>query len=120
MDWLKTLGGGARGGLLRDDWKNERGGILVHSATFPRRPATMRPNDGIVYYAAGRRFIFAVGRITSDPYQAESYEHTNWPWRVHVSLQYDVDLISDGVPLEHLSIAGRDLTLSIKQHGYIA
>jgi hypothetical protein len=72
-----------------------------------------------VYYAAGRRLVFAAGHATSGPYQAESDDQTNWPWRVDVSLEWDVDFIRDGVPPEHLNVSGRDLTLSIKRHAYI-
>ena len=58
--WLKMLGGGPREKLLRDDWTNERSGLLLHSATFTRRPG-IRAGDGIVYCAVGHRRVFAAG-----------------------------------------------------------
>ena len=116
--WLKTLGGGGRGGLLRDDWQNESNGLLLRSATFPRRPS-IRTGDGIVYYGAGYRVVFAAGHATGLPYQAESYAETNWPWRVNVSLPWTAEFIHDGVPLHNVSVGRRDLGVSLKRRSHI-
>src|SRR4051794_39263487 len=104
--WLKGLGGGAREQLLRDDWQNERAGLLLRSATFGRRPA-MRTGDGIVYYAVGHRVIFAAGSVTSLPWKEESHDDTRWPWRVRVNLPLLVQFVHDGVPLDELNVDGR-------------
>src|SRR4051794_37682395 len=106
--WLKMFGGGRREQLLRNDWMNERHGLLLEAATFPRRPG-IRTGDGIVYYGAGHRVFFAAGHAISLPFQAEAYDETRWPWRVKVSLPWRVEFIHDGVPLEHLNVDDRDL-----------
>jgi hypothetical protein len=116
--WLKMLGGGRREQLLRNDWMNERGGLLLGAATFPHRPG-IRTGDGIVYYGAGHRVVFAAGYATSLPFLAESDDETRWPWRVKVSLRWTIEFIHDGVPLEHLNVSDRDLRNSIKQHSHI-
>ena len=115
--WLKALGGGAREALLRDDWQNERGGLLLKTATFPQMPR-MRPGDGIVYYAAGRRVVFAGGTITSAPWE-DADDDSRWPFRVKVSLSVWVEFIHDGLPLEDISVGGRELRSSIRQHSHI-
>jgi hypothetical protein len=115
--WLKALGGGLREKLLRDDWMNERHGLLLHAATFSRRPG-IRTGDGIVYYAAGHRVFFAAGHALSLPYLDEDDE-TRWPWRVNVKLRWTAEFVHDGIPIEHLNIDGRDLRDSIKQHSHI-
>jgi hypothetical protein len=117
--WLKTLGGGARGTVLRDDWQQELGGVLLRAATFPRCPKGIRAGDGVVYYAAGHRLTFAAGHVSSDAYQAESYERTHWPWRVDVFLSQTVEFVHEGTPLEHLNVSGRDLAQSVRRHAYI-
>jgi hypothetical protein len=116
--WLKTLGGGGRGALLRDDWQEEANGLLLRAATFPRRPG-VRTGDGIVYYGAGYQVVFAAGYATSLPYQAESSEDTNWPWRVNVSLPWMVEFIHEGTPVDHLNVGDRDLGVSLKRRSHI-
>jgi hypothetical protein len=115
--WLKMLGGGRREQLLRDDWMNEKDGLLLRAATFGRRPG-IRTGDGIVYYGAGHRVFFAAGHAASLPYLAANDE-TFWPWRVNVTLPWTTEFVHEGVPLEHLNIDGRDLRDSIKQHSHI-
>lgn len=115
--WLKMLGGGLRQQLLRDDWMNEKEGLLLRCATFARRPG-IRTGDGIVYYAAGHRVFFAAGQATSLPY-LDADDETRWPWRVNVTLPWRTEFVHDGVPMEHLNIDGRDLRDSIKQHSHI-
>jgi hypothetical protein len=116
--WLKLLGGGARGKPLRNDWQNERRGLLLTAATFGKRPR-MRVGDGIVYYASGRRLIFAAGEV--EKAAVDSGDGTDWPWRVEVSLPLKVEFVSDGVPLDHLDVGARPGPLkdSIKQKSYI-
>ena len=86
--WFKTLGFRAREERLRDDWKNERGGLLLRFATFPkeRRPR-IETGDGIVYYAAGYGVIFAAGKTTSLPF-LDMDDDSRWPYRVRVSLTH--------------------------------
>ena len=116
--WLKALGAGRRGHQLRDDWKNEKDGLLLTAATFGRRPG-IRTGDGIVYYGAGYRVVFAAGYATSLAFHAENQEDTRWPWRVKVSLPWITEFIHDGVPLDDLNVDGRYLSESIKQHSHI-
>jgi hypothetical protein len=116
--WLKGLGGGKREAWLRDDWQNERDGLLLRSATFGRRPS-MRTGDGIVYYAVGHQVVFAAGTVESLPWKEESDGETRWPWRVRVKLPLMVDFVHDGVPLDDLNVDERFLRSSIKQHSHI-
>lgn len=37
-NWIKALGMGAGGRPLRDDWENERDGLLRRALTFSRKP----------------------------------------------------------------------------------
>jgi hypothetical protein len=115
--WLKLLGGGLRGKLLRDDWTNERDGLLLRAATFARRPG-IRRGDAIAYCAAGHRMVFAAGYATN-PARLESDDETRWPWRVEVSLPWKTEFVHQGVPLDHLNVDGRDLRTSIRQHSHI-
>lgn len=114
--WLKALGGGARGGKLRDDWKNERDGILLRYATFPQLPR-MRTGDGIVYYAVGHRVVFAAGTATSLPFK-DHEDASPWPFRVKVSLPLALDFVHDGEPLDNIG-EKRALRRSIRQHSHI-
>ncbi len=115
--WLKAFGAGARGHQLRDDWKKERGGLLLETATFPKMPR-MRPGDAIVYYGAGYGVAFAAGKIASIPWH-ESSDDSRWPFRVRVDLSLALEFIHDGVPLDEISVDGRNLRASIRQHSHI-
>lgn len=116
-NWIKSLGMGARGHQLRDDWKNERGGLLVKALTFARRPGLAK-GDGVVLYAAGTGLVFAVGSATSHPYLDES-DTTNWPWRVNIKLDWAREFIHDGEPLEALNVDERDLRTAMKRRSHI-
>jgi hypothetical protein len=108
---------GARGGQLRDDWGNERGGLLREALTFSRRPGLAK-GDGVVFYAAGIGLIFAVGRVTSHPYLDET-DTTAWPWRVNIELAQSREFLHDGEPLEVLNVEKRDLRKAIKRRSHI-
>jgi hypothetical protein len=96
---------------------NERGGLLLRYATFPHNPR-IRTGDGIVYYAVGHGVIFAAGAATTLPFRAQDDE-TRWPFRVGVSLTETVEFVHDGEPLDSVSIDGRSLRQSIRQHSHI-
>lgn len=116
-NWIKSLGMGARGHQLRDDWGNERGGLLHQALTFARRPGLAK-GDGVVLYAAGVGLIFAVGRVTSHPYRDEA-DTTDWPWRVNIELDQSREFLHDGEPLEVLNVDGRDLRNVIKRRSHV-
>jgi hypothetical protein len=114
--WIKALGGGPGGTPLPNNWRNIS--FLTHAATFGTK-CGMRAGDGIVYYATGTGLFFAVGEVTSDPYLAEDPSQTNWPWRVNVTLDHSTRLVDEGVPLETLSVDGRNLRVSMRRRSHI-
>ncbi|MBW8058857.1 MAG: hypothetical protein FVQ78_00695 [Solirubrobacterales bacterium] len=116
-NWIKSLGMGARGHQLRDDWGNERDGLLRRALTFARRPG-LANGDGVVLYAAGVGLFFAVGKVTSHPYLDET-DTTPWPWRVHIELDQSREFLHDGEPLELLNVEERDLRKVIKRRSHI-
>src|SRR4051794_10084626 len=114
--WLKALGMGARGQQMPDDWRSIN--VLTHAATFGREPS-VKAGDGIVYYASGKGLVFAAGEVTSYPYRAEDPSEANWPWRVNVRLDTQVEYIHEGTPLESLNVGDRDLRSSMRRHSHI-
>lgn len=118
--WLKALGMGERGEPLRDDWTNLEDGLLEHRVMFPRRPSVER-GDRIVYYAAGRerRLIFAEGEATSYPYHEGRDKRPQYPWWVNLRIDLKRDFIHDGVPLDALSVDGRDLPKLMRRRSHI-
>lgn len=115
--WIKSLGMGARGKQLRDDWRNERGGLLCQALPFAARPG-LRKGDGVVLYAAGEGIVFAVAKATSHPYHDES-DSTNWPWRVNIELEHAREFLHDGEPLDVLNVDERDLRTVIKRRSHV-
>src|SRR6185437_11822688 len=116
--WIKALGGGPRDARIPDDWAQVADGLFHHAVTFGRRP-NMKRGDRIALYASGWRLVFAVGEVTSHPYQAESSTETSWPWRVNVHLNHSVRYVHDGVPLDDLSVAHRDLSVSMRRRSHM-
>jgi hypothetical protein len=117
-NWIKALGGGAREAQLPDDWGTVADGLFHNAVTFGRRPNIER-GDQIALYASGWKLIFAVGEVTTYPYQAESSSETPWPWRVNVQLSRSVRYVHDGVPLDALSVDGRDLSVSMRRRSHM-
>lgn len=116
--WIKALGGGAREARIPDDWATVADGLFNHSVTFGRHP-NMKRGDKIALYASGWKLIFAVGEVTGAAYQAESVADTPWPWRVNVHLHQSVRFVHDGVPLDELSVDGRDLSVSMRRRSHM-
>lgn len=116
--WLKTLGMGARSARLADDWRSVT--ELTNRVTSKRR-SSMKTGDGIVYYAAGSRLLFAAGTVTSHSYYKPKDNEDLWPWKVDVSLDEErsLDFIPRGVALDAISVDGRDLGRSIRQKSHI-
>lgn len=120
--WLKSLGLGT----LRapDDWAKKTHGsrkaTLDQAVMFPRRPS-VQPSDRLVYYATGWGVIFAEGEATSFPYEDRSFveEGRTWPWWVNVRLDHSREFIHDGVPLNTISIDGRDLSRVMMRRSHI-
>jgi hypothetical protein len=78
----------------------------------------MRPADAIVYYGAGYGVVFAAGKTTSIPWDEKS-DDSPWPFRVRVDLSIALDFIHDCVPLDDMSVDGRNLRASVRQHSHI-
>jgi hypothetical protein len=102
--WLKTIGH-ARW-IMPDHWLGTDGGLeRAHSTGFPRRPR-IGIGDLLVYYAAGRRVVFAIVEVTSEPH---AVEHPRWPWRVAVEPLLLLPLLSNAPPVEALGVAARSM-----------
>jgi hypothetical protein len=117
-NWLKSLGMGARGRQLPDDWGAVGNGLFHNAITFASN-SSLKRGDGVVLYASGTGLFFGVGSVTSFPYLAEDNPGTDWPWRVNVKLDHWRDFVHDGEPLTDLSIDGRDLGQVIKRRSHI-
>jgi hypothetical protein len=117
-NWLKALGGGARGKRIPDDWSSLEDGLFDKCVTFGREPSVKR-GDRIALYAAGWGLVFAVGEVTSYPYPRESLAGSNWPWCVDVHLNHSTRFIHDGVPLDDLSVDSRNLRVSMRRRSHI-
>jgi len=122
QNWIKSWGYGARGRRIRDDWQNESHGLLMSAVTFgPSRRPGLGTGDGVLYYAAGWRLLFAAGTVSSYAYWFESDGYTSWPWRVNVQLDdaYTREFIHEGVPLDVLNVAGRNFGNLMKRRSHM-
>src|SRR4051812_5144347 len=113
-DWLKSWG--LPSDRLEDDWKNLKNGFLTRRATYRRRPS-VRPGDRLFYYAVGHRVVFGLYKVLSLPFQAEGDDE--WDWHVKVEPIVDLDALHDGIPVEDLNVAGRNLLISVRQKAAI-
>ena len=116
--WLKSLGMGARGKPLADDWITTHGGHLKETLIFPPREPRIKKGDILVLYAAGKRVVFAIAEATSFPYHRSDVDQ-RWPWLINVRYLQDRRFLHDGVPLTALNVDGRDLGKSIRQKSHI-
>jgi hypothetical protein len=116
MDWLKNVGTSAR--PIEDAWRVERDWLSRFVTS--RQRMSMKPGDGIAYYATGLGSVFAIGSVTSFVYERSEEEHGDFIWRVDVELTSWRDFVHEGIPLEHVSVEDRDLRGSIKQKSHIA
>jgi hypothetical protein len=80
---------------------------------------SMKPGDGIAYYATALGSVFAVGTVRSFVYERQEEGHQDFIWRVDVELAEWRDFVHEGVPLEQVSVDGRDLRSSVKQKSHI-
>jgi hypothetical protein len=85
---------------------------------FPRRPNVER-GDRIVYYAPGWKLVFAEGEATSYPYEERSDKLPHYSWWVNIRLELKRDVVHDGIPLDALSVDGRDLPLRMLRRSHI-
>ncbi|HME04817.1 MAG TPA: hypothetical protein VKG38_17470 [Solirubrobacteraceae bacterium] len=116
MDWLKMLGTTER--PMQDDWLHE--GNRTKEFFTSRKRMSMRPGDRVAYYATGLGSVFALGTVTSFAYQRPDENREGFEWRVDVNLDdASREFIHEGVPLEVVSVDGRDLRGSIKQQSHI-
>ncbi len=113
MDWLKMLGTTKR--QMQDDWLNE--GDRSKGFVASRKRMNMRPGDRLVYYATGVGSVFAIATVTSFPYQQADTE--GFKWRVDIELQQHKQSLHEGLPLEVVSVDGRDLRQSIRRQSHI-
>jgi hypothetical protein len=114
-DWLKTLG--TAGDPLEDEWEPAvHPGFGRDFVTSRRRIRQMQPGDGIALYAARWMVVFAWGEVTSVPY--EQTDDPEWSWRVNIHIEHSVPLLHDGLPLSHVSVADRNLMLSVRSKSH--
>lgn len=117
-NWLKALGGGARGKRIPDEWATLEGGLFLRFSTFGREPS-IRRGDRIALYGAGWRLVFATAEAVGYPHPRESLAGSDWPWAVEHHITHSVPFIHDGVPLEDLNVDGRDLRVSMRRRSHI-
>ena len=98
--WIKSLGSAEK--QLPDAWQEHRNGVLTNAATFAKRPMVEK-GDKVVYYAAGTKLIFAVGHVTSHPYES-TIDAGGFNWRVDVVLDVKKAYVHDGASLDSLNI----------------
>jgi hypothetical protein len=116
MDWLKMLGTTEH--QMQDDWLNE--GQRDKNFVASRKHMSLRPGDGIALYATGVGAVFAFGTVTSFAYEKPDVNGEGFEWRVNIDLCNNYrEFLHDGVPLDLVSVDGRDLRKSIKQQSHI-
>jgi hypothetical protein len=113
MDWLKMLGTTEH--QMQDDWLNEEDRSKGFVAS--RKRMSMRPGDRLVYYATGIGSVFAIATVTSFLYKQANAE--GFEWGVDVELQQHKQFLHEGLPLEVVSVDGRDLRQSIRRQSHI-
>jgi len=120
--WLKALGTGTE--RLVDAWADKKHGAgrktLDKAVMFPRRPSIAR-GDRIVYSAAGSGLVFAEGEVVSFPYEDDSFSDSTrrYPWWVNVRIDHRREFIHDGVPLDALSVDGRNLRKLMRRRSHV-
>ena len=84
---------------------------------FARRPSRLHRGDHVVLYAVGgSKRVFALAEVTSEVYKGG--HEARFPYRADV--RYLVNLpVSDGVHIDEVSTAERDLTHSLRRASYI-
>jgi hypothetical protein len=105
--WLKLIGTAER--PCPEAWKQSH-------ASSRRRPSGIHAGDHMVLYAVGRaKRVFALAGVTSEPYDSGDKE---WPYRIDIT--YLVHLpTSQGVHIDQVSTAKRNLIRSLRQASYI-
>lgn len=136
--WLKALGMGPRddspgsiqhGERISYNWveaERQRGllekldnGSLTYRVLFRRQPRSIERGDRIVFYAPGWKLVFAEGEVISYPYNEPSDRFPHFTWCVNVRVDRKRDFIHDGIPLNALSVDGRDLPLRMLRRSHI-
>jgi len=117
MDWLKMLGTSEK--QMQDDWLNE-GTERTTTFVASRKRLSMKPGDRIALYATGVGSVFAFGIVASFAYEKADEYGEGFEWRVDVDLGEDYkEFLHEGVPLDLVSVDGRDLRKSIKQQSHV-
>jgi hypothetical protein len=112
--WLKVLGSMRE--PLDDDWQSsDHPGFSDLFVASRRRIRRMERGDGIAYYAATWRVVFAWGTLTSSPYQQDN---ADWPWRVDLKLEHSVAFVHEGLPIRQANV-DRDLMISVRSKSHI-
>src|SRR5205085_1204928 len=84
---------------------------------FAKRPRRLHRGDHLVLYAVGgSKRVFALARATSEV--SNDGNEKRFPYRVKI--EYEVNLeVSDGVHIDEISTAERDLARSLMRASYI-
>ena len=117
-NWLKALGGGARGKRIPDEWATLEDGLFLRLSTYGREPSIKR-GDRIALYGAGWGLVFATAEAIGYPHPRDSLAASDWPWAVEHHVTHSVRFIHDGVPLEDLNVDSRDLRVSMRRRSHI-
>ena len=115
--WLKAFGSAAK--QLDDKWQTVRNGVLTKAATFAKKPMVAK-GDRIVFYAAGKKLIFAAGEVTSHPYK-DPTNSPEFPWRVDVKRDMKKATIHDGAVLDLVQAPSshNDIRLRIQRRSHV-
>jgi hypothetical protein len=116
--WLKVIG--TSNEPIKNDW-GSHAPVLLHSATFARRPGrgSFVPGDDFVYYALRGDIsrVVAIGRVVGRP-RYEAHRDPGWPFLVDIAIESKRDLVSDGFPIDRLDV-DRTLKRSVTQKSHI-
>ena len=67
----------------------------------------------------GHGSVFAIGTVKSFAFEHGEPGHKDFDWRVDVQLDHVREFLHEGVPLDLVSVDGRDLRGSVKQKSQI-
>jgi hypothetical protein len=100
--WIKAVGTAAD--PLPDEWIDSRPDLLTR-VRFPERPTGIRQGDLLVYYAAGRKKMFAIARASQHGDNVPEVPSTAFPnhsWEMPVQVCFMVPNLKFGADYELL------------------
>src|SRR6266480_3374554 len=74
--WLKSVG--AADWPLSPDWMNEENNETEVIRFSNKKPASIRCDDLLLYYATGHQKLFGIAAVFTKPVRDEGEER--WPW----------------------------------------